>query len=83
MDDIQTNIAREMVADLVKNINENLTIHDFRMVSGPHHTNLIFDVVLPFSVKIDAAELIDTINIKLSKLERKYYAVVTIDRNYN
>lgn len=83
MDDEKTNAAREMVTEIVKEIDSALSIHDFRMVSGPHHTNLIFDVVLPFSCKIDSSDVIDMINKKLSSLEKNYYAVVTVDRNYN
>lgn len=83
MDDEKTNSAKSMVADIVKEIDSSLSIHDFRMVSGPHHTNLIFDVVLPFSCKLDSSEVINMINQKLVTLEKSYYAVVTIDRNYN
>lgn len=83
MDDEKTNSAKSMVADIVKEIDSSLSIHDFRMVSGPHHTNLIFDVVLPFSCKLDSSEVINMINQKLATLEKSYYAVVTIDRNYN
>lgn len=83
MDDEKTNSAKSMVADIVKGIDSSLSIHDFRMVSGPHHTNLIFDVVLPFSCKLDSSEVINMINQKLATLEKSYYAVVTIDRNYN
>lgn len=83
MDDEKTNSAKSMVADIVKEIDSSLSIHDFRMVSGPHHTNLIFDVVLPFSCKLDSSEVINIINQKLATLEKSYYAVVTIDRNYN
>ncbi len=83
MDDEKTNTAKEMVTKIVNEIDSSLSIHDFRMVSGPHHTNLIFDVVLPFSCKTDSSDVIDMINKKLSTLEKNYYAVVTIDRNYN
>ncbi len=83
MDDEKTNAAKAMVGDIVREIDSSLSIHDFRMVSGPHHTNLIFDVVLPYSCKIDSSEVIELINQKLSALEKNYYAVVTIDRNYN
>ncbi len=83
MDDEQTNNTKAIVANIVNELDSSLSIHDFRMVSGPHHTNLIFDVVLPYSCKIDGAELINFINEKLSGFDIKYYAVVTIDRSYN
>ena len=83
MDDEKTNSARTMVIEMVNDIDSSLSIHDFRMVSGPHHTNLIFDVVLPFSCKLDGSKVIELINQKLAAHEKNYYAVVTIDRNYN
>ncbi|MBQ5824005.1 MAG: cation transporter [Clostridia bacterium] len=83
MDDEQTNATKAIVIDIINEINNSLSIHDFRMVSGPHHTNLIFDVVLPYSSKIDSADLIAAINNKLTEFDTKYYAVVTIDRSYN
>lgn len=81
-DDEQTNLAREMVNGIVKSINNTLSIHDFRIVSGPHHTNLIFDIVIPFSAKLDSKSVIDTINKELEKQDKKYYAVVTVDHSY-
>lgn len=81
-DDEQTNLAREMVNGIVKSINDTLSIHDFRIVSGPHHTNLIFDIVIPFSAKLDSKSVIDTINKELEKQDKKYYAVVTVDHSY-
>jgi len=83
MDDEKTNSARTMVIEMVNDIDSSLSIHDFRIVSGPHHTNLIFDVVLPFSCKLDGSKVIELINQKLAAHEKNYYAVVTIDRNYN
>lgn len=83
MDDEQTIAARSMVNNIVIKIHPELSIHDFRMVSGPHHTNLIFDVVIPFSAKIDASTVIERINSELSKADTKYYAVITIDHSYS
>lgn len=74
--------ARSMVNEIVSSIDERLSFHDFRLVSGPHHTNLIFDIVIPFSVKIDAGFIINTINEKLQGRDREYHAVITIDRSY-
>ncbi len=83
MDDEQTNTAKKIVNKIVSEIDQSLSIHDFRMVAGPHHTNLIFDIVLPYSCKTDTSEIINKINEKLTVYDKTYYAVVTIDRNYN
>lgn len=77
------NAAKAMVTEIVKSIESTLSIHDFRVVSGPHHTNLIFDLVIPFSVKTDSAVIIGQINSALEKLEKNYYAVITVDRSYH
>ncbi len=81
-DDEQTNTAREMVKEIINKINPILSIHDFRMVSGPHHTNLIFDIVIPFSAKLDSKSVIEKLNSELEKQDKKYYAVVTVDQSY-
>ncbi len=82
MDDEKTNKAKEMVAEIISEIHPSLSFHDFRMVSGPHHTNLIFDVVIPFSVKLDSKTVVNTINDNIHKKNEKYYAVITIDHSY-
>ena len=68
--DEQTNAAREMINNILTDIDANLSFHDFRMVSGPHHTNLIFDIVIPFSAKIDAKHVIESINRELEKMDK-------------
>lgn len=83
MDDEKTTQSKEIVNQIVTAINPSLSIHDFRMVAGPHHTNLIFDVVVPYSCKTDSSELTETINEKLSDYDKTYFAVITIDRSYN
>lgn len=57
-------------------------MHDFRMVRGISHTNLIFDIVLPQDCKMDTDELKNEINEKLSTDEHEYFTVITVDTNY-
>lgn len=83
VNDEAINSAKAMVTDIVTDIDSTLSIHDFRVVSGPHHTNLIFDLVIPFAVKTDSAVIIGQINSALEKQERNYYAVITVDRSYH
>ena len=82
MDDEKTNAAKEMVTQIISEIDPSLSFHDFRMVSGPHHTNLIFDVVIPFSAKIDNKIVVDTITTNLQNKNNNYFAVITIDHSY-
>ena len=67
---------------LKEKLDAGVTIHDFRMVSGPTHTNVIFDAVIPLTVTAgDAALKADVCRI-VKEMDEKYFAVVTIDRPY-
>ena len=52
------------------------------MVSGPTHTNLIFDVVVPFECKLSFDDIRKQINDQLSSQKKKWYTVITFDRDY-
>ena len=80
--DAHTNALRMAVAEKVKSIDPRLTIHDFRTVSGPTHTNLIFDVVVPYDVKLTADEVRRRIGALVKELDENYFAVVQIDNSY-
>ena len=87
MDPIATNddevkSVKQCVAELVKEINGDLSIHDFRMVKGPTHTNLIFDVVVPFQLKLSDREVTDEITRRVREKWENYYAVIEIDHSY-
>lgn len=81
-DDERVDQARALAEEAVKEIDESLSLHDFRMVSGPHHTNLIFDVAAPFSVKLSDREITERIGAGIAQRKSNYYAVVTVDRSY-
>lgn len=81
--DAVTNRMHDAVVSLVKDIDPALSIHDFRMVQGPTHTNLIFDVVMPFRFKMTEKELVQAISTQVRQMEdHVYYAVVNVDRSY-
>lgn len=74
---------KERITAVVKSIDERLSIHDFRMVSGPTHTNLIFDVIVPFKFRLADEELTAEIQKKITEeLGIGYYAVMKMDRAY-
>lgn len=77
-----TNSYRMAVAKIVKSIHKDVTIHDFRMVPGVTHTNLIFDAVVPFSVKDDDRKLKKDISVLVSSNLENCNAVVQIDRPF-
>ena len=88
MDPIVTNDARVndmriQVANLIHDINSELSMHDFRMVEGPSHTNLIFDVVLPHNAQMTKDELLSSIDRMVKeKLGKHFLTVVTVDQDY-
>jgi len=82
MDNEHLNECRTMMIDIVKGIDGNLSLHDFRMVSGPSHTNLIFDVLIPYDCKLSEKFIKKEIEHKLSVYDTKYYVVITFERGY-
>jgi len=81
-DNEKINSLRQAVSNIVKEISDELNIHDFRAVFGVTHSNLIFDVVVPFEFKYSDEELSDIISEKISQMDSSYRAVITIDHNY-
>lgn len=82
VDDENISYIKEQTAELVKTIDEKLSIHDFRMVKGTTHTNLIFDVVVPFEVEIEDAEVVRRIQELAAEKWENYYAVIQVDHTY-
>lgn len=71
---------RKEIAEIVSNINSELTIHDLRVVPGTTHTNVVFDTVAPFSLKISDSDLKSEIIKEVRKAHPDYNCVITIDR---
>lgn len=82
MNDELTNELREKVKAIVHGINEVYSIHDFRIVSGPTHTNLIFDVLIPAEDRVKHSELKTMICQKVSELNHSYFCVIQIDHSF-
>lgn len=80
IDDPFTNKMRDIVANVVDNIDKSLSIHDFRVVRGETHINLIFDVVIPYSCKLDEDEVVKTIRKNMPKQDVNTYLVIGVDR---
>lgn len=83
VDDERINALRQMTSDIVRKIDDTLSIHDFRVVEGPTHTNLIFDIVLQHNHKDSHEEIINKINQNLSKIDERFFTVITIDHSFN
>ncbi len=81
-DDEFTNSLRMKVASLAASIDERITIHDFRCVVGPSHTNLIFDAVVPFECKIEDSEFKERLSDLVKMEDPKLNCVILIDKSY-
>ena len=82
-DDGLTGPLRSRVAELVKQVDPAITIHDFRVVAGPTHTNLVFDAVVPFDEKLTAAQAAEKIRALVRTMDDgRYFAVVTVENSY-
>lgn len=73
---------KELTESVVKGISEELSIHDFRVVDGPMHTNLIFDVVIPYGFAETPAEIIEKISLKISEVNSSYFAVIKAEHSF-
>lgn len=81
--DVHISELKAAVISIVKGIDEVITIHDFRVVTGPTHTNLIFDVLVPFKFYISDEQLTMMIQNKVTeRLGRNYYVVMKVDKAY-
>lgn len=80
--DENTKKIKESIKKAVLEYDSLLSIHDFRMVDGAEKINLIFDVVVPNEVKKQDSDIKEEINKICKKLDPRYRAVITIDRDY-
>lgn len=78
--DEAVNELREFTAATAKEICPEATIHDFRTVIGQTHTNLIFDLVLPFDIKEAPEEIVEALKQKIRDKRENCFCVITVDR---
>ena len=81
-DNTEVSQMRAAVAEKLKELDDVISIHDFRMVPGPTHTNLIFDAVVPADYKKSDEELAASIRQHIHQTWPDRYAVVSIDHSY-
>lgn len=81
-DNEEVTSLKEQVGRIILEIDDSLHFHDFRMVKGPTHTNLIFDIVVPYKFKMSDEELKEQIAGKISDLSSTYFAVINVDHSY-
>ena len=83
--DVRDELTAQMktkVAEIISGIDEKITFHDFRMVSGPTHTNVIFDIVVPYNYKYGDEEIVDIIANKIHETDERFFAVIDVDKDF-
>ncbi len=83
IDDEETISVKVKVLEIVKRIDESLTIHDFRMVKGITHTNVLFDIAIPIKFKMTKSELKKYLEQEIKTINEKYLLVLQIDQMYD
>ena len=78
--DETTERLKTLVGGYLTEISAELSMHDFRIVTGPSHTNLIFDVVTPYKFPLTDKELVNEITAKIQKDNPNYYTVIEVDK---
>ena len=80
-DDEEVNETRKEVFNIVKKYDKTLSVHDFRMVEGPTHTNVIFDLVIPYGKDYEPEKIVKDLKQKIKdEMQGKHYAVIRVDR---
>lgn len=82
VDDKKVMSLRKEVEQLVREIDEVITVHDFRMVEGPTHTNLIFDVVVPQGYSKTDEEVSAEVSRRVEEKWKNYHAVIKMEKKY-
>ena len=82
VNDPEVDSLKKLVDSVITDIDPGLRFHDFRIVKGPTHTNLIFDVLVPYQFGIEDSELIFLIDEGIKKMNPSYFTVIKIDHTY-
>jgi len=80
--DERTEGLRRQVAEIAKGIDPALTIHDFRVTAGPIHTNLLFDVVVPYSFALSDSQVRAALCEGIKGLSDRYVPIIQVDHSY-
>ena len=80
VDDEENDRMKALVIEQVKAVNERMDIHDFRFVRGKTHTNLLFDISVPFEIKMNNTEILEAVQSNISRVDVSYFIVANVDR---
>lgn len=81
-DDEETSHLKEIMTAVVQEMSPILRLHDFRLVKGPTHTNIIFDVLVPYHFKMSDDQIRSFIATRAKAIDPAYYTVINIDKDF-
>lgn len=82
VNDERTAALRAQVEQLAHEIDPVLSIHDLRITAGPRHTNVLFDVMVPYGFRLTDSQVRGELSRGVKKLSEKYTAVIEVDHSY-
>ncbi len=82
VNDPEVKELKEKVSSYLHSLDEALSLHDFRIVKGPTHTNIIFDILVPYNFKYSESEIMKLVTDYIKSLDENYFAVINIDTKY-
>ena len=82
VNDQRTTALREQVAQLAQEIDPVLSIHDLRITAGPRHTNVLFDVMVPYGFSLSDSQVVARLSEGVRGLSSKYFPVIQVDHSY-
>ena len=80
--DARTDTLRSQTAEIAREIDPALTIHDMRVTAGPIHTNVLFDVEVPYGFRLSDDQVRAALTAGLKRLSDRYFPVIQVDHSY-
>lgn len=71
---------KDKIQTYLSSLSDKISVHDFRIVKGPTHTNLIFDVLSPYNCPLSDEELLSKLYTYIASLDGNCYGVITLDK---
>ena len=81
-DDPEIGLWQKRIHDILLSLDASLHIHDFRMIKGNTHTNIVFDMVLPHNYKMSKSLLLDEIQSRVWEIDKSYSVVIQMETSY-
>ena len=82
VNDQRTTALREQVSRLAREIDPVLSIHDLRITAGPRHTNVLFDVMVPYGFRLTDSQVVSRLSEGVRGLSDKYFPVIQVDHSF-